>query len=409
MRYGVLGPVEVDVENEVVAIGGPQQRRMLALLLQRPGSGGVDRPHGRLPVGRRRGPRRCGALRHDLCVTPAVGARRGRDRARARRLPARPRRLDAGRRRVRGLPRRRPRSAEPGRAMELYDQALALWRGDAYGELGAGVVAARRGQSAERDAAGRRWRSGPRSMVALGQHQRAIPELNWMRSSHPLRERPVALLMQALFAAGRQADALREYQAYRAALGDETGLEPSADLQALERSIAVGQAPTPAGGAAALAARATPFTQCIGEGAFGRGAGGDAAGHEPRGRDQGDPSRPRRRQPRSCSGSRPRPNSSPGSSIRTSCRSTTTGASPAAPTSCSACSPAARRRRALVSGGAFDVGAGEPARRGGRLGAAGGAHGRRRPLRRQAVERPVRRGRQLVPDRLRHRLDVEHR
>ena len=31
---------------------------------------------------------------------------------------------------------RRPRSAEPGRAMDLYEQALALWRGDAYGELG---------------------------------------------------------------------------------------------------------------------------------------------------------------------------------------------------------------------------------------------------------------------------------
>ena len=76
-------------------------------------------------------------------------------------------------------------------------------------------------------------------MVTLGQHQRAIPELNWMRSSHPLRERPVALLMRALLAVGRQADALREYHTYRAALGDETGLEPSAELQALERSIAM--------------------------------------------------------------------------------------------------------------------------------------------------------------------------
>ena len=37
MRYGVLGPVEVSVDGEVVAIGGPQQRRILALLLQRPG------------------------------------------------------------------------------------------------------------------------------------------------------------------------------------------------------------------------------------------------------------------------------------------------------------------------------------------------------------------------------------
>ena len=37
MRFGVLGPLEVRVDGEVVAIGGPQQRRILALLLQRPG------------------------------------------------------------------------------------------------------------------------------------------------------------------------------------------------------------------------------------------------------------------------------------------------------------------------------------------------------------------------------------
>ena len=37
MRYGVLGPVEVRAEGEVVSIGGPQQRRVLALLLERPG------------------------------------------------------------------------------------------------------------------------------------------------------------------------------------------------------------------------------------------------------------------------------------------------------------------------------------------------------------------------------------
>ena len=37
MRYGVLGPIEARVDNEVIGIGGPQQRRLLALLLQRPG------------------------------------------------------------------------------------------------------------------------------------------------------------------------------------------------------------------------------------------------------------------------------------------------------------------------------------------------------------------------------------
>ncbi len=37
MRYGVLGPVEARLDDVPVAVGGPQQRRLLALLLSRPG------------------------------------------------------------------------------------------------------------------------------------------------------------------------------------------------------------------------------------------------------------------------------------------------------------------------------------------------------------------------------------
>ena len=52
-------------------------------------------------------------------------------------------------------------------------------------------------------------------------------------------------------------------------LAEETGLEPSADLQALERSIAVGQAPSPAGGRP-RSLRGYTVHAVIGEGAFGR-------------------------------------------------------------------------------------------------------------------------------------------
>ena len=37
MRYEVLGPVQAKVDDVVVAVGGPQQRRLLALLLSQPG------------------------------------------------------------------------------------------------------------------------------------------------------------------------------------------------------------------------------------------------------------------------------------------------------------------------------------------------------------------------------------
>ena len=55
----------------------------------------------------------------------------------------------------------------------------------------------------------------------------------------PLRERPRAQLMLALYRSGRQAEALDVYREGRRRIVDELGLEPGPELQALERSILV--------------------------------------------------------------------------------------------------------------------------------------------------------------------------
>ncbi|MEO8266610.1 MAG: BTAD domain-containing putative transcriptional regulator [Ilumatobacteraceae bacterium] len=78
--------------------------------------------------------------------------------------------------------------------------------------------------------------------LELGAAHELIGELEASVAQYPLRERLRGQQMLALYRAGRQADALRAYQAARAVLADELGLEPGRELQRLESAI-LGQDP----------------------------------------------------------------------------------------------------------------------------------------------------------------------
>ncbi len=73
--------------------------------------------------------------------------------------------------------------------------------------------------------------------LEMGAAADLIGELEALVQLHPLRERLRGQLMLALYRAGRQADALRAYQAARTVLGEELGLEPGRELQRLEAAI----------------------------------------------------------------------------------------------------------------------------------------------------------------------------
>jgi class 3 adenylate cyclase/WD40 repeat protein/energy-coupling factor transporter ATP-binding protein EcfA2 len=73
--------------------------------------------------------------------------------------------------------------------------------------------------------------------LGAGHHAEVIGELEATVGRYPLRERPRAQLMLALYRSGRHADALRAYDAFRRYVGDEVGLEPSASLAQLNDAI----------------------------------------------------------------------------------------------------------------------------------------------------------------------------
>ena len=121
-------------------------------------------------------------------------------------------------------------------AERLLSDALSLWRGPALADFRFDSFAQeeiRRLEELQRAARADRIEARLAHRHADGD----ISELEQLVSESPLWERPRGQLMRALYRAGRQADALELYRSTRKLLDDELGVEPSPELQALERAI----------------------------------------------------------------------------------------------------------------------------------------------------------------------------
>jgi predicted ATPase/DNA-binding SARP family transcriptional activator len=125
---------------------------------------------------------------------------------------------------------------DPVAAAEILDEALALWTGDAFGELAEEEpfrAEAARLEELRATAVEDRAEAGLR----LGRHHEVAARLEPLVAAAPLRERRRAQLILARHRAGRTADALAAYQDYRDVLVEELGLEPSAALQSLHAAV----------------------------------------------------------------------------------------------------------------------------------------------------------------------------
>jgi predicted ATPase/DNA-binding SARP family transcriptional activator len=234
LEFGILGPLEVRRGGELVALGAAKQRALLARLLLR--------PRESVPVDRliedlwgETAPR---TASHTVQVYVSglrklLGAEAIKREGGGYAVDVVHGALDVDR--FRSLV-GRARAEAPKSAVATLSEALELWRGPAladfrYESFAQAPIAEldeeRLAAVEERLAA----------VLACGGGTELVAELQTLVAEHPLRERLRGQLMLALYRSGRQAEALAAYQEARSALVEQLGIDPSTELQVLNRRI----------------------------------------------------------------------------------------------------------------------------------------------------------------------------
>ncbi|MFD7322882.1 BTAD domain-containing putative transcriptional regulator [Streptomyces sp. NPDC059875] len=122
------------------------------------------------------------------------------------------------------------------RAARRLSDALALWRGEPYAGVAAGPHLRMEIERLEtsRLSALDQW---VEAQLRLGRHFEMISDLAELVAQYRTNEPLHGQFMVALLRCGRQDEALEVYQRLRNGLKKETGMEPSARLRRLQRSI----------------------------------------------------------------------------------------------------------------------------------------------------------------------------
>jgi DNA-binding SARP family transcriptional activator len=234
----LLGPIAAERDGEAVALGGPRQRAVLARLALVAGQVvTVDRLVDDVWAGDPPATAVNTLQSYVSLLRRALG-----DRQHLRRegpgyvLSVGRGELDAARFEDRVAKGRARLAGNPAEALELFDAALAEWRGPPLADVADedwARSAAVRWEELRLDALEARFDA----LLALGRHVEAVSALERATAEHPLREGLARRLMIALYRSGRQADALRAYGRTRELLADELGLDPTPELAELQTAI----------------------------------------------------------------------------------------------------------------------------------------------------------------------------
>ena len=234
LEFAILGPLEARAGGESIALGGPKQRALLAMLLLAAGRVvSIDRLVEALWTD---GPpaTAVASLQNFVAqLRKALGPDAIETRAPGYVMRLEPEQLDAAR--VRSLV-DEARASEPVRRAQLLDEALGLWRGEPLDEFRYEAFAQEEIARVE-DFRLSLLEERAEAKLAIGEHADLVTDLEALVHAHPLRERLRAQLMLALYRSGRQAQALEVYREGREKLVEELGLEPSPLLRGVHASI----------------------------------------------------------------------------------------------------------------------------------------------------------------------------
>ncbi len=234
--YGLLGPVEVRVDDRAVELSSASQRLVLAMLLLAagqlvPADRLIDELWGEaLP----RDPP--AALRTQISrLRRALGPAGGSlvTAAGGYRLSLQRRQLDAARFEDALAA---ATQADGERGLRILDEALGLWRGPALAEFADRPFAQPEAVRLEELRVVARERRAE-LVLSLGPAEDAVAALQAIVAEHPERERARGLLMQALYQGGRHTEALATFRSWRGYLAEDLGLDPSPALERIEQDI----------------------------------------------------------------------------------------------------------------------------------------------------------------------------
>jgi DNA-binding SARP family transcriptional activator/tetratricopeptide (TPR) repeat protein len=236
VEFRLLGSVEARLDGRRIDTGPPQQQCVLVALLVEadepvPADQLVERVWGhRIPHRAKETLRSYLSRLRRVLAAGGVGIPR---RSSGYVLTADSMTVDLHR--FRELVRQARTAGDPEVATSLFDQALGLWRGEAFSGLETPWLnGVRNALDAERVAAELDLTD---LLLRQGRHGELLATLSAQVADRPLDERLAGQLMLALYRSGRQAEALDYFRRLWRRLADELGVDPGPQLQELHQRI----------------------------------------------------------------------------------------------------------------------------------------------------------------------------